>query len=200
MIFDYLFLNRVKKTRRVSCVSQTRENEFRYVLFLLLFVCSPVFYLQAQVASPKVLAVGGNYSESGGYSLSRTIGEMTIIKTFYTSSIMLTQGFQQPERKASVGITDLGMAGGAVDLFPNPANDLFRLKYEFPQSGEFQMRIYNALGQQVSERFTDSYAIGERIFTFYTAELAVGIYYVNAIFTTKDDHQYPFVKKLIISR
>ncbi|HEY0298079.1 MAG TPA: T9SS type A sorting domain-containing protein [Arachidicoccus sp.] len=87
-----------------------------------------------------------------------------------------------------------------MDLFPNPTSDFVHLQYEFPQSGKIQMVIYNSLGQQVSANYADQYNAGKKTFTIYTADLATGVYYVGAFFTTINGKQYSFNKKLEVIR
>ncbi|HEY0262561.1 MAG TPA: hypothetical protein VGB95_06005, partial [Chitinophagales bacterium] len=135
-------------------------------------VLSIAFKMQAQTISSKVLAVSGNFVQAGSYSLSQTVGEMTMVQTVSASSYILTQGFQQPELKMVMSISDLGNFGGVLDLFPNPANDFVHLQYKFPIAGTMQMTIYNSIGQRVSANYTDEYDVGEKTFTIYTADLA----------------------------
>lgn len=156
--------------------------------------------LNAQSFTPEVISAGGNYITNEGYSLSQTIAEMTMVSTLSASSSILTQGFEQPDFKNIVGITDFAPSSGVFDLFPNPANNFFYLKYEFLQEGELQMVIYNTLGQQVSPNFADTYVTGKKTFTVYTADLAAAIYYVKAVFTATDGKQYSFSKKLEVIR
>ncbi|MCX6271101.1 MAG: T9SS type A sorting domain-containing protein [Bacteroidetes bacterium] len=64
-------------------------------LFTILFV---LFCLSAycQSVSPWVTASAGGYFEGTNITQSWTLGE-TVIETFYGSTIVLTQGFQQPD-------------------------------------------------------------------------------------------------------
>lgn len=167
----------------------------------LLLISSFLFgVLRAQNFTPDVISSGGNSIIKSGYSLSYTIGEMTLVKTVVSPSGMLTQGFEQPDWKKTAQIAGFSGIDGAVALFPNPANDFVHLQYELPVSGEMQMAVYNSLGQQVSANYTDRYNAGKKTFTIYTADLAAGVYYVNALFTAANGRQYAFNKKLEVIR
>lgn len=61
---------------------------------VFMFVFCPVF-VQAQSLSPSVITTAGQYSSSGGYSLSSTIGE-PVNTTLQIGNVVLTQGQQQP--------------------------------------------------------------------------------------------------------
>lgn len=155
---------------------------------------------QDMIITPQVLSSGGEYIEAADFNVSQTIGEMTAVVTLSSSSLMLTQGFQQGDIKFSVGISEAGGFKGELDLFPNPATTYTRLQYTFPQSGKLEMVIYNTLGQQISERFSASYSEGEQDFLLHTENIAAGVYYVQAVFTAESGRSYPFSKKLEIIR
>jgi hypothetical protein len=151
----------------------------------------------AQTTSPQVIASSGWFTSAGGYSLSQTIGEMAMVQTFSQGNTTLTQGFQQAD-KTNTAILDFTESGGAMDLFPNPAIDYFKLNYEFPKEGELTISIYNAIGQKVSADFNDNYSSGQKNLHITTSDLSAGIYYIQATFITTDGEQYKMSKKLEI--
>ena len=154
----------------------------------------------AQSLSPQVISSSGSFASGGGYTLSQTIGEMTMVQTFAGSgSVILTQGFQQPERN-NVGILDFTENGGLLDVFPNPAVDFFRIKYEFSQSGELNIAIFNPIGQKISSDYIDDYNAGSKSLLIQTSDLAAGVYYIKSTFTAKDGSQYLMTKKLEVIR
>ncbi len=171
------------------------------LFFMLAIAISSLnVFSQNVVFTPQVLSSGGSFAGATDFTVSQTIGEMTAVTTLSTADVIFTQGFQQPDDRSTLGITDLGKLDGALSLFPNPANDFTHLTYEFPQSGNIILGVYNTLGQRVSSIFSEQYRAGEKTFTFYTAELAAGVYYVNALFTIDKDKQYSFTKKLDVIR
>jgi gliding motility-associated-like protein len=64
--------------------------------FSLLLVLGFYTKLNAQISiSPQLISTTGNYSSAGGISLSASVGEAQV-QTFFSSTHVLTQGFQQP--------------------------------------------------------------------------------------------------------
>lgn len=74
------------------------------LLYSICFVLLLSFIFQtnlvAQVTiTPQLISTTGNYSSAGGISLSSSVGELAV-QTFFSSSHILTQGFQQPSSNA----------------------------------------------------------------------------------------------------
>lgn len=144
---------------------------------LLLFISLALYYsICAQTLSPFVISSSGNYSISGGTSLSSTTGESTMIQTFSSGSTILTQGFQQPN-DLSVGI--VGPENYFTILwYPNPSSGLLSLESDFPWAGRFSYRIIDALGRVVyqAEEKVNRGMYKQRISLY---SLADGLYHVE---------------------
>jgi gliding motility-associated-like protein len=116
-------------------------------LFVLFVMITDVF---GQQSSPVVIASGGGFSKISGIgSISFTIGE-PIIQTAKSGSIILTQGFQQPE--TPTGVSE------CVAFFPtafSPENSAGLNDTFLPVSScvfsYFKLFIYDRWGQLVFE-------------------------------------------------
>lgn len=69
--------------------------------------------IQAQSLSPSVIPTSGSYYDTGQASLSWSLGEV-IIPTISSGSIMLTQGFQQPEIQVWTSIQQPSVCAGSA--------------------------------------------------------------------------------------
>lgn len=107
-------------------------------LALLLYIGSA----SAQSLGPQVLASASATSTGG--SMSWTAGEMTMVKTFASGSLTLTQGFHQP-RQMTTAINELAGNGVALSLYPNPASTAFNLRFDVKE--EATVEVFNQLGQ-----------------------------------------------------
>lgn len=137
--------------------------------------------------TPEVIASSGGYSEMGGYSLSYTVAEMTMVTTLSSGDVTLTQGFQQPEMK-SIPLAE----GGLMTLYPNPANDWFNIDYNFPHSGELEWLVYDIQGRLVAGQTAAPYITGNGTLTVNGIDWAEGIYVVRVLFTANDGSKYSF--------
>ena len=86
-------------------------------LVLLLLICSAA--VQAQSLSPQVLSSGGGYAEGASLSLSYTIGEIAV-ETLTGTSLVLTQGFQQPLDVGGTFTPESMYPDWKVQTWPNP--------------------------------------------------------------------------------
>jgi len=76
--------------------------------------------LFGQSAERQVIASSGGYSSASNIQASYTAGE-TVVATGTSSSVIVTQGFQQPN-VSSVGIEEMDN-GLSVNVYPNPVSD-----------------------------------------------------------------------------
>jgi hypothetical protein len=123
------------------------------ILLLWTFVMLLSISIYAQSLSPVAISSSGGFYTAGGNSLSFTVAEMTMVKTFVQPSNILTQGFQQPEQ-ITTALAEIDAMQGEVLVYPNPNNGQFNISYNALNEGDFQVNIYNMVGQVV---FTQSY-------------------------------------------
>ncbi|MCW3124504.1 MAG: hypothetical protein JWO03_162 [Bacteroidetes bacterium] len=168
-------------------------------IMIVLMVSISALHSIGQTTSPQVVASAGWYSTAGGYSLSQTVGEMSMVATFSQGGTILTEGFQQPE-DVSIGIFDFTTSGGKMVLFPNPAVDRFQLRYEFPKEGKLAVSIYNTIGQKVVTHIEDEYGGGQRAIQLSAAKLSSGVYFVRTSFATNSGERYEDKAKLEVMR
>lgn len=66
-----------------------------------------------------------------------------------------------------------------TEIFPNPATESFSIKFESNTGNFVFVNLMNASGQLVKELFADRVKAGTNIFSFKTAYLPTGIYYLQ---------------------
>lgn len=96
------------------------------------------------IVERSIIGSSGLVSPTLGY----TMGE-AITATETVSSIVLTQGFQQPDADTVVGISNLQGPGISIVLYPNPCTHVANIELSSPSANsEYSIHIYNMLGQQ----------------------------------------------------
>jgi hypothetical protein len=161
---------------------------------ILLFIAAPVL-IRAQSVSPMVISSTGSFTSNANFSVSSTTGEMTMVKTFSSSSVILTQGFQQPN-DAPIGILDLVKDNyGSFAVYPNPAVDNMWFGFQFPDKGRVTVSLYDVLGQKLSDVYTGNYESGKTTEGFAVSNLAAGSYYLSLNFTAEKDGKTYIVTK-----
>ena len=76
----------------------------------------------SQQLTPVVTSTGGGFYQNASGMLSFTIGEMSVIETFTTSSYTLTQGFQQVW-DIETSIASPSNIPFSVRIYPNPTSE-----------------------------------------------------------------------------
>lgn len=114
----------------------------------LLLCCLPV-WLSAQVSLDRqVIGSTGNFSTVSNISLSSTVGE-SVVATAVSGSIVLTQGFQQPDGTNSVGIEDDLRLLVRYTVAPNPTQDIVRVELSTDKPITIGLVLMDVRGRRV---------------------------------------------------
>lgn len=100
----------------------------------------------AQSLERSVIGSAGGFSSSGNVQISWTAGE-TVVNTASAGSVILTQGFQQPEQKSNhVVSVDLNQV---IAVYPNPSNGIFNVAFntEMPGNSSFTTELFDGAGK-----------------------------------------------------
>ena len=140
---------------------------------------------QAQVLlTPSVLASTGNYTTVGNYTFSTTVGEMAAIETYTSSTVILTQGFEQPNDIIN-GLLDIEKdANGSFSIYPVPATDHLWFGYEYDEHGHVDVSMYDMTGRKLNYTFAEDYESGKVVHSFDCAAYAAGNYLLTAKFVS----------------
>ena len=135
------------------------------------------FFVKAQSLSPQVISSTGGYSSSGSASLSATTGEMTMVSTFSTGSVIVTQGFQQPE-DFNVGVAPLPDPASGISFGPNPSSGTINLFFESTAGMNMIFSVLDLKGALLYELETVKYA-GTNFISFDLSVLPAGSYLLS---------------------
>ena len=138
-----------------------------------------VVAVNAQTLSPQVIASGGGFFETSIGSLSWTLGE-PVTETFTNGGInvILTQGFQQPE-KLSTGISEVVLDNVSVNIYPNPAETNVLLEFSYDKSDRISIEIVDMLGRTLTTDQVDVYKDQEVRYDLDVSNFAGGMYLVR---------------------
>lgn len=114
-------------------------------LFSIIIVALPVL-LMAQTAERQVIGSAGGSVTATGLQVSNTVGE-TITVTATSSSVILTQGFQQAST-GSVGIEDVEL-GFAMKAYPSPTSGTVTLDFSVEKEQQLSIAVFDMQGRQV---------------------------------------------------
>lgn len=118
------------------------------ILLTTLLLIAAVATVSAQSLERQVIASTGGYSEANGVSLSFTVGE-PVIETAVSGSVVLTQGFQQPD-DITTGINDKPSVTVNYTVFPNPTANTITIDLQSDKNVEVELALYDLGGQRIS--------------------------------------------------
>jgi len=143
------------------------------MIIILLFSVSVL----AQTTKQEVIASAGGYNTSSdnALSISWTLGE-TIIPTFTSQdgTLILTHGFQQ--KLIITGIDENIDAPVKVTIYPNPASETVKIKFETATDKEILLYLLDAQGKLVKTDRIDEASTEKEI---NMEDLPAGLYYLR---------------------
>jgi hypothetical protein len=131
----------------------------------------------------------------------------SIMDTSYAGSIQITSNDAlNPTVNVPVSLsvtTDVAMGGGSLpesfvleQNYPNPFNPTTTIAFELPKQSTVSLVIYNLLGQQVAEPFTNrTYEAGRHTISVDAAEMPSGVYFYRL---TAPGHSS--IRKMVLMR
>lgn len=114
------------------------------ITILGLFVFSLIY---AQSIERQVIGSAGNYTQSGDFQLSSTLGEVAV-ETKTQGNLTITQGFQQASASTGVSVEELKIEL-SYNVFPNPASNTLYVELKSDSKIELQTYITDLTGQQI---------------------------------------------------
>lgn len=109
--------------------------------------------LNAQTLLPKVIATSGGFTKNSSFSICWTLGE-SIIETYSSENMFLTQGFQQPNY-LTTSINEFPDLSFNVKIYPNPAENILNINLLNFENQIFTVQIYDLAGKLIIENTLD---------------------------------------------
>ena len=127
-----------------------RRNIILITSLLFLFAALPGAYGQSII--PATLNATGGSAIAGSNEFDWSVGEMTMVSTFETSSLIVTQGVLQPvDTLKTTGIAQIKLLRN-IRVFPNPTNNFVNIDYSAETQGVLQYKLIDMTGKILLER------------------------------------------------
>lgn len=123
--------------------------KLRSQLLFLLCVLATI-NIRAQSLSPTILNSSGGSGIINGIYHDYSFGEMTVIQTFSSPTLIVTQGLLQTRTDtAATGINDHVLNKPTLNVFPNPTQQLVTFESEYQTSGKMQYDLTDITGKLI---------------------------------------------------
>ncbi len=153
----------------------------KYSFIFLFCIClASSTWAQTEI-SRSVVASGGHDFKNDQIQLSATIGEV-MVTTLSTETLVLTQGFQQPEKEDFTSSYQSPDLIESISTFPNPASERIYVDITTKKEDNYNIEIFDVLGKRwKSRRGVDLDPGIERRLQFELNDLPGGHYFIRIV-------------------
>jgi hypothetical protein len=152
-------------------------RETKVFILLLFFSVTNCF---GQQLPNQVLVSAGGTATAGIISYSQSIGE-PVVELLTGPDVILTQGFQQPHFKGPSDIPN--PSGNGVNVYPNPATDVFYIQVFGDQPRKFNIELINLTGMILNSWKLEFSSAFNYKMPVDATRMRVGIYLVRVVST-----------------
>lgn len=125
--------------------------KIKSAVFLILSFCI-YSCCMAQSTGPTTLNAAGGSTVTGGNTYEWSIAEMTMVTTFNSGNLTVTQGVLQPgQAPASIEEYEQHSFDSFL-VYPVPTGDVLYLKPGFEKGGKLTWALFDAQGKQIGFR------------------------------------------------
>jgi type IX secretion system substrate protein len=135
---------------------------------------------RGQSISPATINSTGGTGVTSGNDYDWSVAEMTMVSTFSTASLIVTQGILQPADTNGTSGVDKNSMANKLAIFPNPASTLLNIQYTGAQ-GALCYRFMD-LGGKVIMNYSDEVKEGTALEKLNISNLAVATYMLEISF------------------
>jgi hypothetical protein len=154
----------------------------------------PAILSQAQSLERYVISsAGGSYYNGTNLEMDYTAGEVAVT-TLSNANNTLTQGFQQPFKLEWVAVEENTVNPSQVFYFPNPVADELTVNIQNAQTGNYQVTLFNILGQLVFNEIISAGFNGNAKLNISCINLSTGNYYIRILHEKKVIHTGKIIK------
>jgi hypothetical protein len=118
----------------------------RKIFFLTIMYFSAIACLNAQAATPEVIASAGDHYTFPSGSIAWTIGE-PVSDTYAGNNFIITKGFHQPIEISLISVPE-NEQQQSLYVYPNPAFDKIILSFQGMNPGDYTIEMTDAAGKQ----------------------------------------------------
>ena len=113
---------------------------------LLITFCTLNIY--GQSITPNILNASGGTATIATNVYDWSIGEMTMVSTFSSSSIIVTQGVLQPDTLHPIKVNNLSNSNH-FNVFPNPSNEFITIESNLTSEGNLYISLVDMTGKVI---------------------------------------------------
>lgn len=115
----------------------------------LLWISMAALGATAQNISPSVLNSTGGSNSIGNNVYEWSFGEMTLVDTYTSPNLILTQGVLQNNSAVTIGIASLASSLLDLSVYPNPSQDFIHIKSSSKDESPLSYVLTDVSGKKI---------------------------------------------------
>lgn len=120
-------------------------------ILLIPLILTGSVLVRAQNIGPSTVNSAGNTALIGGNQFDWSVGEMSLVSTFTTPGIIVTQGVLQPSETDHTGVP-VAVLSKDLRVFPNPASSVVNLQYNTQSAGRLTYSMMDITGKTITKK------------------------------------------------
>lgn len=120
-------------------------KKLKMTLILLCTCCSGL------LAQSTLNAAGGG-ATIGGNSYDYSVGEMAVVSTASTATLVVTQGLLQPQPATPDATSNLIISENQLSIYPNPTTAILNLQPQFTTGGILSIQLVDMNGRMIQKK------------------------------------------------
>jgi hypothetical protein len=150
----------------------------KMTLILALLLFSGMVYGQSSINS-QVIAAAGNSGNTNTTVINYTLGE-PVTDQYASNTVILSQGFQQPEGAGSVALEDVQ---NLMDLliFPNPSSGEISIAFDTRKKLDLNIKLVDISGRVVRDLGDRVSVSGKETLHMDLTDLSSGVYFLRLL-------------------
>jgi hypothetical protein len=150
------------------------KNKLHILILLIISIGT-----NAQSLSPTIINATGGSATVNGITYEYSFGEMTMISTFSTPKLIVTQGVLQSKTDTvAIGIHENESSIPAIVVFPNPVAQFISFESEYKTAGKLDYILTDAAGKLILNKQL-SISAGKTKETIDVSNLPTGMYFLK---------------------
>lgn len=139
----------------------------------------------AQKAGPSTLNASGGSKQIGANTFEWSVAEMTVVNTYSSPTLVLTQGILQPMVWPTGINTNTAAQHGDIQIYPNPVENELTLQCDFSGGGKLHYVLLDITGKTIKAN-EEQLASGKEKIRIDFSGLATGDYLLQVIYRQQD--------------
>lgn len=145
-----------------------------------------LLFSSATLFGQSTLNATGGGGTIGANTYDYSVGEMSLVSTFSSATVIVTQGILQPQPISPTGIQSSAISKDQLQIYPNPGSTIVYIQTSFLTAGQITVALLDAIGREL-KYYEWPLINGIEKHAIDMSHLAQGNYFLNVNFNEQQN-------------